>query len=153
MAYDATEILGAPQVAGARVLSKGYIKRQAAGPAGVGLVGGVTGAVISATASEAVGRQQKNEQAEADTPHVGRSAFLAATADELALIGINEKSLTGKLGDVLARVPRGDVRSIEYDGGFISKLTVFLTDETKWEFDVAKGGGKAAKGIAALFTG
>jgi hypothetical protein len=67
MAYDATEILGAPQVAGARVLTKGYIKRQAAGPGGVGLAGGVPcgvpGVILSASATEVVGRQQKKEQA------------------------------------------------------------------------------------------
>lgn len=148
MAYDATKILGSAQIAGARVLRKGYIASHAAGPAGAGLAGGATGAVISATASDAVARKNKAEREQAATPAVGRSAFLAATADELALVGIKQGSMTGKLGEVVARVPRADVASVDYRGGFVSHLTVAFTDGSKWEFDVAKGGGKACKAVA-----
>lgn len=153
MAYDASELLGASQVAGARVLVKGFIKRRAAGPGGVGLAGGVTGAVLAASATEVVGHQEKKASAETDTPKIGSSAFLAATADELALVGIKPKGLTAKLSEVLVRVPRGDVQSIDYHSGFISSLTVYFNDDTKWEFDIAKNGGKAAKAIASNFSG
>jgi hypothetical protein len=95
-----------------------------------------------------VARQRKEDNAASVTPVIGRSAFLAATADDLALVGINQKSLTGKLSDVLAQVPRSEVASVDYDGGFVSRLTVAFTDGSKWEFDVAKGGGKACKALA-----
>ena len=49
-------------------------------------------------------------------------------------------------------MPRSDVRSVEYHAGFISKLTVFFNDDSTWAFDIAKNGGKAAKGIVANFT-
>jgi hypothetical protein len=153
MAYDASEILGSGQVAGARVLSKGFIVGHAAGPAGLGLAGGVTGALLSATASDVVARQRKKDNAGSVTPVIGRSAFLAATADDLALVAINQKSLTGKLSDVLARVPRSEVAAVDYDGGFVSHLTVAFTDGSKWEFDVAKGGGKACKVLAEEIKG
>ncbi|HWF15424.1 MAG TPA: hypothetical protein VG244_04530, partial [Acidimicrobiales bacterium] len=95
-----------------------------------------------------VGRKRQKDAATSTTPNVGRSAFLAATADELALVGINQKSLTGKLSDVMARVPRSEVASIAFDGGFVSKLSVSFTDESRWDFEVAKGGGKACKALA-----
>lgn len=150
MAYDASEILGAPQLAGARVLSKGFIMKHAMGPAGAGLAGGVTGAVASSTGTEILGRRAKKREHEAPsvTPKIGRSAFLAATADELALVDINEKGLTGKLSDVLIRVPRDRVAAVDFKGGFVSHLTVSFADESKWEFDVAKGGGKACKALS-----
>jgi hypothetical protein len=53
----------------------------------------------------------------------------------------------------VARVPRSEVASIDYDGGFISKLTVHFTDESRWDFDVAKGGGKACKALADVVNG
>jgi hypothetical protein len=148
MAYNASDILGAPQIAGARVLPKGFIVKHATGPAGVGLAGGVTGAVVSATASDIAARKRREDLATSTTPVIGRSAFLAATADELALIGINQKSLTGKLSDVIVRFPRSDVASVDYNGGIVSKLTISFADESRWEFEIAKGGGKAAKGLA-----
>ena len=150
MAYNASEILGAPQVAGARVLSKGFIMKHAWGPGGAGLAGGVAGAVASASGTEVLKRKEKRqeEQSPSVTPKIGRSAYLAATADELALVDINQKSLTGKLSDVLMRVPRDQVESVDFKGGFVSHLTVAFTDGSRWEFDVAKGGGKDCKALA-----
>jgi hypothetical protein len=96
---------------------------------------------------------KRRSRPRADTPKIRSSAFLTATANELALIGIKPKGLTATLSDVIVRVPRSEVRSVEYRGGFISSLTVFFNDDSKWEFDIAKNGGKAAKGIVANFGG
>lgn len=149
MAYDASDILGAPQVAGARVMDTGYIARHAAGMGGVGLAGGATGAILSSSATEFVERHEKRSQSDSDTPALRGGAFLAATADELALVSVKVGMLKSSLGQVLARLPRSDVKSVNYESGMVSKLTVSLVDETTWAFHVPKNGSKAAKEFAA----
>lgn len=145
MAYDASELLGSPQVAGARVMAKGFVSRHVANQLNV--VGGVAGAVLSSSATELVKHKQKIERPGADAPDIN-AGFLAATDGELALVAIKVGVVKSKLGDVVARVPRSKVASIEYGGGAMSKLTVIFTDETRWEFDVPKNGAKAAKEFA-----
>ena len=152
MAYDASEILGSPQVAGARVMDTGAIARHAAGLGGVGLVGGVTGAVLSPSATELVERHQKAEQAGSETPALRGGAFLAASADDLALITVKVGMVKSSLNKVLARIPRSDVKSVAYEGGVVSKLTVSLTDDTTWSFHVPKNGANAAKEFAAAIS-
>jgi hypothetical protein len=150
MGYHATEILGAKQVAGATVMPKGAIMRSVAGPTGVNLVGGVAGAVLSSTAGEVAKRKNKTADTDSDTPVLGRTAFLSVTDSELALIGIKMGILSNKLSDVIARVPRSDIRSVEFQSSVMSKLTVSFTNDTTWDFEVSKTNGKAAKGIAVL---
>jgi hypothetical protein len=149
MAYDASEILGAPQVGGARVMAKGFVRRHVASQLNV--VGGAAGAVLSSSATEIVNNKQKKERPGADAPDVN-AGFLAATEGELALVSIKVGVVKSKLGDVVTRVPRSKVASIEYGGGAMSKLTVVFTDETRWEFDVPKNGAKAAKDFAEAIS-
>ena len=75
MGYDASEMLGAPERAGVRVMPKGFVKRHAASQAGMG-VGGVVGALVSSTASEVVKRR---EPGDADTPAFGTSRAWSAS--------------------------------------------------------------------------
>jgi hypothetical protein len=149
MAYDASEVLGSPQVSGARVMAKGFVSRHVASQLNV--VGGIAGAVLSSTATEVVNDKQKKEHPGGDAPDIN-AGFLAATEGELALVAIKVGVVKSKLGDVVARVPRNKVASIEYGGGAVSKLTVVFTDETRWQFDVPKNGAKAAKEFAQALS-
>lgn len=149
MAYDASEILGSPQVGGARVMAKGFVSRHVASQLNV--VGGIAGAVMSSTATEVVNSKQEKGRHGADAPDIN-AGFLSATAGELALLSIKVGVVKSKLGDVVARVPRSKLASIEYGGGAMSKLTVVFTDETRWEFDVPKNGAKAAKEFAGAIS-
>lgn len=149
MAYDASEILGSPEVAGARVMAKGFVSRHVASQLNV--VGGVAGAVLSSTATEAVNRKQKKDSPGGDTPDFN-AAYLAATEQELALVGIKVGVVKSRLDAVIARAPRGTAVSIEYGGGLVSKLTVAFKDGSKWELDVPKNGAKAAKEFAETVT-
>ena len=149
MAYDASEILGSPQVGGARVMAKGFVGRHVANQLNV--VGGIAGAVLSSTATELVNNKQTKERPGADAPDID-AGFLAATEGELALIAIKVGVVKSKLGDVVARVPRRKLTSIEYGGGALSNLTVVFSDETRWEFDVPKNGAKAAKEFAEAIS-
>jgi hypothetical protein len=140
-------MLGVQERAGIRVLPKGYIKRHAARSAGVG-VGGLLGAAVSATATEMVKRQDK--PAVSEMPDFRRAAYLSVTDDEIVLIKIKPGLVSGKLDEILARVPRSEVAGAEYHGGMISKFDVTFSDDGVWQFEVAKGGGKDAKEVADL---
>jgi len=120
MARDASLLLGAQQQAGAAVNPRGFAWKQLAssyvGPAAKKIV-----------------REHPSQ-----TPRFPRVAFLAVTDRELALIRIRPGGLNGRLGEVLARVPRGDVASARVSPGVLrTNLTIGFTDGDTWEFEVS----------------
>ena len=154
MGEDASEVLGSPQVGGVRVMPKGGIWKQAWGSNTAGAVGGVAAAIVSSTGTEIAKRKQKKQMEAADTPKIGDIAYLAATAEELALVSVRSGPFKLHVGDqVLLRMPRDKVQSVEYHGAYVSSLAVLFDDETRWEFDVPKSQGKNAKAFAAVFSG
>ena len=94
MAFDASELLGEPQVVGTTVNPRGFGKRK--GLQQVGLVGE---AMLAAT----------RKSPTAETPTFGRIAYLAVTERDVALIKIESGAVKGKLAEVLARVPRSEI--------------------------------------------
>jgi hypothetical protein len=102
-------------------------------------------------------KKRKTELAEAATssaPSFTAIAWLALTANELALVDIETKGRL-RLSNVLARVPRDEITSVVLGKAapMISKpLTVMFANGDRWIFEVpalAKGG---VKEIVAAFS-
>jgi hypothetical protein len=138
---NASDILGSPEVAGCKVNPRGANKGAIA-KAGVGQgIGGLAAGMVA-------DRKREGEQVAAATsalPSFGTIAWLALTADELAVVGIEVKRGL-RLSNVIARVPRSEVTSVVLGKAppLISKpLTITLANGDHWIFEVpalGKGG-------------
>jgi hypothetical protein len=149
MALDASQLLGSPQVAGVKVSPKGFTMSVATGNAGAG-VGGLLGAVVSATASTKADRRQAKMASE--TPGFGRAAYLAVTQEELALIKLKSGLATFKLDEVLERVPRGDVASAEIREGITPSLTITFSNGGIWRFEVGRVSKNDARAVISALA-
>lgn len=149
MALDATELLGSPQLAGCKVNPRGSNKAIIR-KAGVGE--GLGGVVAGAVAGKKLGAER--EQAAASvTPAFTMIGWLALTATELALVSIDRKRGLS-LDEVLARVPRSEITSVELGKAapMISKpLTITFTNGDYWIVEVPALGKGDVKEIAAAF--
>jgi hypothetical protein len=156
MAHDASQILGSPQLAGVKVNPRGYGKRQGANFSGM-YVGGVLGAAISATAAGRANKKKAQADAASSAPKFGRLAYLAATAEELALIELKTKGAVHlELGETIARVPRTEVASAELGGGhtlFSPPLTVTFTNGEAWLLEVPRPSRKQAQAVVDALCG
>lgn len=85
----------------------------------------------------------------AAVPDFGRVAYVAASADEIAIVKATSGMLKMKVsGEVLARVPRSEIASAELDEGrLLSHLKVAFSNGTVWEFDVPKANKKSAQNL------
>src|SRR6185312_6044074 len=111
MANDASQALGAPEVAGTLVSPRGLTKKMSMGTAGA-QVGGLVGSLAAAAAT---GRKSK---ATPDMPSFGRSGYLAASETELIVTRTSQLGWKPHpKGDALVRVPRGDVQSVQLNRG------------------------------------
>jgi hypothetical protein len=117
--------------------------------AGEGLGGAVAGAMA--------GKHVDAERAQAAgsvTPSFVMIGWLALTANEIALVSIDRKRGL-KLDQVLGRVPRAEVSSVELGKAapMISKpLIVTFTNGDQWVFEVPALGKGDVKEIAASFA-
>ena len=111
MASDASQALGAPEIGGALVNPRGFTKRAIAMGAG--------GAVGAAIGSAVMARQQGEATSGAvELPKFGRVGYVAATENEVALVKTKSGLIKMKVTDqVLARAPRSEVDSVEFDKG------------------------------------
>jgi hypothetical protein len=145
---DASGALGAPQVAGAWVNRRGKAKRGMSTVAGAE-IGGVVGSVVGA------GLGKGSPQPAAETPEFGAFAYLAVSAEELALV----KGKQGLVGlkmtdDVVARAPRGDLASVDLGQGKVAfPLTITFTSGSQWDLEVARAHRGAAEGLVAELGG
>jgi hypothetical protein len=164
MGLNATELLGAEQVAGVRVNRRGYnlavLSRQRVGPGGSFAggaatgAGGMLGAVLLARWARKTAKAEATGLPRSAAPEFGQMAFLAVTDRELALVGINAKT-TAKLTTVLARVPRSDVASVTMGGAppLISKpITVTLANGDEWLLEVSAAMKRNARGVVNVFA-
>ena len=150
MGLDASDVLGSPQIAGARVNPKGFAKKTIT--ASGAKHAGVVGAAVTARAGYTAQQEQAAAAAASDTPSF-KLAYLALTADELALVRLKAGLVSTKLGEVLLRVPRSDVASVEMGGGFSSALTVTLRDGGSWLLEVPKVSKKDAEKLVGELSG
>lgn len=131
---DASSVLGARVIARVQVAHMGEFRRYAAQMGGVTMGLGAAGAIGARIAAG------KSKAVPAQTPEFTRRfATLAVTEEELALVG-HKVGLTVKPGVVIARIPRGDVRSAEAGKGVAPPLTITLTDGEIWQFEICNPG-------------
>jgi hypothetical protein len=145
MAADASAALGAPEIAGTLVNPKGYAKKAIARTAGrevAGLVGDL-----------AAGRAARDKGVP-DVPDFGRVGYLAVSATEVALVKTKYGWKMTPTDEALARAPRSEVASVEWDEGrLISHLKLSFAGGQVWEFDVPKSDKKTAKAVVGALGG
>ena len=141
MAADASDVLGAPQVAGSFVTPKGLTKRMA-GVAAAGVVGGIAGGMAAQAAAT-----RKYEGA----PDFGVIGYVAVTADEVAIVKGKQGLMKPKIGsDVIARAPRSEVASVELDPGALkAALKITFANGGWWQFEVPKIYRKTAQQVVS----
>jgi len=141
---DAADVLGAPEVAGAWVNRRGKAKRTMSTVAGAE-IGGAVGSVVGA------GISQGSPRPTAETPDFGGFAYLALSADELVLVKGKQGLMKLKMTDeVVAKVPRSDVTSIEAgEGKIAAPLTITFSDGGQWDLEVARAHRSAAEQVVA----
>jgi hypothetical protein len=147
MAPDASDALGAQQIAGTWVNPRGMAKKFVAQVAGSEF-GGAAGrmAVRRATGDPNAGL--------VGSPDFGRDAYVAVSEREVVLVKTKQGLMKLKLTDeAIAREPRSEVASVELgDGKIACPLTISFSDGARWELDVPRAGKKAAKGVVAALT-
>jgi hypothetical protein len=170
LAAQISSVLGAPQVAGTFVNTKGLTKRSAIGEAG-SQVGGVFGVVGSAVtgfltnlALELFPKRRAHKEYEDHastaahdaTPSFDTIAYLAVRADDVLLVQANtDMARWVKLGpEVMGRVARSAVASAELDlGHWLSTLRIESTDDGWWEFEVRRKHRDTAEQVARALGG
>ena len=135
MAADASDILGARQIASVNVMPRGDTWSNAWRQGGMG-VGGIVGAGVGELASGEAAK--RGTTAEAETPKFGGKALLALTDEEVALVTLRSGSLTSKAGDVIARLPRNQVTQAALADGMVPKLSITFADGSAWSMDVPR---------------
>lgn len=126
MAHDASQLLGAQQLAGALVNRRGHGWQHAARQTGLAevAIGYVAG--------------QRASRYTTQTPQFSRTAFVAVTDHEITLIKYGPGGRNGKAGEVLARVPRSEVASAAVSRGVLrTNLTISFTDGGSWALEVS----------------
>jgi hypothetical protein len=126
MGHDASQLLGAQQLAGALVNRRGHGWQHAARRTGL------AGVAIGYAA------EQRSRRYTTQTPQFSRTAFVAVTDREVALIKYGPGGRNGKAGEVLARVARSEVASAAVSRGVLrTNLTINFTDGGSWAFEVS----------------
>ncbi|MGH3104972.1 MAG: hypothetical protein ACRDN6_12840 [Gaiellaceae bacterium] len=146
MAADATEALGAPEVAGTFVSPKGLTKRMTGVAAG-----GVAGGVIGGMVAQARATAKKYEGA----PQFGTVGYVAVSADEVAIVEAKKGLMKPKVGsEVVARAQRSEVATAELDPGALKAgLKIAFADGGYWEFEVPKIYRKTAERVVQALGG
>jgi hypothetical protein len=147
--------LGSAQLAGVKVNPRGFGRR--AGANFTGANAGLVGAAVSAAALTRANKKKAEARAASSAPDFGGIAYMAVTADELALIGLKQKSaVTLELREVIARIPRAEVASAELGGGHTlmsPALTITLTSGESWLLGVPRPNKKQAQQVVGVLTG
>ena len=137
MAIDASGVLGPPQVAGVKVNPRGYAWDLSATQAG-----GLSRITLG----------RRPSRGPAQTPKFGRLAWLAVTAEELALVKLRTRNgVTLKASEVIARVPRRDLKTVEWHRGYVSPLMIIFGNGQQWHLEVPPfNAGSGARVVQAL---
>ena len=148
MAKDASQALGAAEVAGTVVSPKGMTKKMTLRTAG-GQVAGMVGDVAAGAMAGKAGK------ATPDMPSFGRMGYLAASETDLALTKVSQMGWKPHpIGDALVRVPRSEVESAALEPGrLLSQLRLSFADGVAWEFEVPRAHRKAAQQLVTALGG
>jgi hypothetical protein len=159
---NASDLLGAPQIAGVVVSPPGFFRRKESAPGHA--FGSPTLGWISNKLAGERGREERRRDADAskNTPECGDYGYLAVTDTDLALTTAEfRKGGAGlKLGQLVTRVPRSTVAQVELAGGsrhptlYIlspAPLRIAFTDGTAWAFEVNRfSRGRAKRLVRSL---
>jgi hypothetical protein len=148
MANDASQALGAPEVAGTLVSPRGLTKKASISTAGAqvgGLVGNLAANALASKTSKPV----------AEMPSFGRVGYLAASETELVLTRTSQLGWKPHpKGDALVRVPRGDLQSVALDKGkVLSQLKLTFADGSAWQFEIPRANRKGAEAFTSTLGG
>jgi hypothetical protein len=149
MAQDASSVLGASEVAGTFLTPHGLTRKMTAHVAG-GVVAGAAGRVVADAIAGAPGGERTDR-----TPEFGRIGYLAATAEEVALVRGKSGLMRPKVGsEILARVPRSQVSAVTLDRGALkAELRIEFADGGLWRFEVPKINRATAERVVSALGG
>jgi hypothetical protein len=140
MAIDASGVLGSPQLAGVKVNPAGYAWRMARNQGGGVAVGIVLG--------------DQPHSGRPETPHFGRLAFLAVTEQELALVKLKARKVVMlKAADVIARIPRSQLRTAELGPGYVAPLAITFATGGTWRLEVPPPSKRYAREVVHALGG
>jgi hypothetical protein len=147
MADKVANALGAPELAGTLVNPKGYAKKAVARVAGRE-VAGFVGSVAAGLAAGGAGKGAP------DLPDFGRVGYVAVSETDVALLKTKLGWKMTPTEEVLARAPRSELASIDFDEGkMVSHLTLQFGNGRLWRFDVPRSDKKTAKAVVAALEG
>jgi hypothetical protein len=135
IAIDASELVGAPQIAGVKVMPRGATMGRAINQGGAsagGLIGAAGGAFASGKAAKA-GAADK-----AETPEFKGQALLAVTEADVALVRLKQGALSAKPSEIIAQAPREQVTGASLSSGLVPKLSISFADSSTWSMDVPR---------------
>ncbi len=159
---NASDLLGAPQIAGVVVSPIGLLRKiesSQTGFAGGVAVSGKLGPMISdkLAGESAAEERQRDSAVSHSTPECGNWGYLAVTDTELALTTTEAAKTVGRrLGQLVTRVPRSTVAHAELAGGWRHPMLYVLssaplrftfTDGTAWAFEVSRFYRRRAKRV------
>lgn len=154
MAHDASQILGAPQLAGVIVSPVGAGLQTGAKFGGAG--GGLPGAVVAAAVASQANKERTLAAAVSTAPEFGRWGFLAVTDDELALVDLaSTRAGRLKLGDVIVRISRAQVASGEVGSARTAlplPLTITFSGGDTWLLEAPRWARKQAGKVVGLLA-
>jgi hypothetical protein len=127
-AKDASQALGAQELAGCFVSPKGLTKK-VTGATAAGMVGGIAGRMAANKAFGADG-----------APNFGGIGYLAVTPTEFAIVKGKVGAFKPSVGtEVIARVPRDQINSVQLDAKLATAaLKIGFIGGGEWEFEVPK---------------
>jgi hypothetical protein len=148
MADDASDVLGAQELAGTFVNPKVMTKKMTASVTGL-----VTGGMVGTFAANMARGGAYSGAPE--VPSFGRVGYLAVTDSELALVKTKTGAFKMKIGEeVLARVPRSEIASTDLDEGrLLSHLKIEFSNGVVWEFDIPKQAKKSTQALVHALDG
>ena len=147
---DASTVLGGTQLAGVKVNPRGGAEGGNTA-LGVGLAGPTAGRRLADVANTLV-HKAPDGLGPIETPDF-RTAWLAVTDSELALVRLVSGVARMKLRDVIARTPRERVRTAELGDELIPSITISFSDDTHWRLETPRPGRKHAQQVVELLVG
>ena len=145
MAADASNALGAPEIAGTLVNPKGLMKKSVARVAGRE-VAGLVGSVAAGLAARDAGVP--------DVPDFGRVGYVAVSETDVAVVKTKYGWKMRPGEEVLARASRSELASAELDEGkMVSHLRLHFINGKLWEFDIPRTDKKTARAVVAALGG
>jgi hypothetical protein len=151
MAHDSSAVLGATELAGSKVNKRGF----AASLGATAYSGNVIADQITRGLFSRKAKGQKAQAAVSSAPDFGRLGYLAVTADELVLIKMESSAVRTHLGEVLARVPRDQVASADFESSamYASGLTITFSNGETWLLEAPRPSRKDAHAVITTLQG